>query len=59
MSPYQAFKVAKIRICDLQKDLGIEISNHLHQCVDHKILPENKTKKLLAKRSLYEEDITV
>ena len=56
MSPYQAFNVAKIRICDLQKNLGLGISNHLHQCVDHKILPQNK-KKLLEKMSSYEEGI--
>ena len=58
MSPYQAFEVAKIEILELQKNSGTESSNHLHQCVDHEILPQNK-KKLLAKRSPYEEDIAV
>ena len=58
MSPYQAFKVEKIGICNLYKKSGIEITNHLHQCVDHEILPQNK-KKLPTKRSLYEEDIVV
>ena len=60
MSLYQAFEVAKIEICDLQFFLGIEISNHLHQCVDHEILPQNKTnKKNSQKRSLYEGDIAI
>ena len=36
------FEVAKIRICDLQKKLAIEISNILHQCVGQEILPQNK-----------------
>ena len=42
MSPYQAFEVAKTEILELQKNSGIEISNHLHQCVDHEILPQKK-----------------
>ena len=51
--------MAKIGIYDLQKFIGIEISNNLHKFVDHTILPQKKIKKLLEKTSSYEEDIAV
>ena len=52
MSLYQAFEVEKIGNCDLQKKLGTKILNHLHQCVDHEILPQNKNKNVQKKDSI-------
>ena len=55
MSLYQAFEVAKIGIFELQKNLGIEISKHLQECVDQKNLPQNKknySKKWVCMREL-------
>ena len=57
MSPKKAFEVAKNRICNLQKKLGIEISNNLHHYVDHEILP--KKKNFLIKMIPYEGDIAI